>query len=671
MTNKPLIASIAAFVLAVALALIVALLLAAGLERRSAQALAQAFDAADLPWVEVEVDGLQAALSGTAPTESDRIRALRVAGTVVDAARVSDSIEVPVSNAVVTPVFRIEMMRDRSDISVIGLVPGAEGEMPIVEELQAAVPDSEIADMLQSADHAVPAGWERAVDFAVNGLALFDIGRISVSAGRIEVEALVESAEAGERLATRLRGMAPRGQVLTLDLTPPRPVATPFLLRVDLSGGRWQLRACSADTEEAQAQIRNALQAAGMTRSATCPLALGTPSPRWGEAAAATIAALANLGEGNLTISDGDVALIVPHSVAANLFDRAVGRLETALPDAFVLSARRLDPPAEDSTRDDGRAEVTLVLEEDGQIALAGRLPNTRIREAVRSFAQARFGAQSVDMAIRVAEDLPQGWSVRVLTAIEAVAELHHGSALVLADRIEVSGVSGNPDVETQVTQVIVEGLGADTEFTINVEYSEALDPVAQAPTPENCEARVQAILSESKITFDPGSISINAASGRVLDAIAEELRECGELPFEVAGHTDSQGRAQTNQRLSQSRAEAVVNALMTRRVLVASFVARGYGAEFPIADNGTAAGREENRRIEFTLIRPEAEPEPLDPALEAELEFEVSEPGDDTTRPRPRPEGLEVPEEAETGEAGADEAAEAETSGDDAAESE
>ena len=143
------------------------------------------------------------------------------------------------------------------------------------------------------------------------------------------------------------------------------------------------------------------------------------------------------------------------------------------------------------------------------------------------------------------------------------------------------------------------------------------------------------------------GSADISEAGGRVIDAIAEVLRECGELPFEVAGHTDSQGRAETNRNLSQARAEAVINALLARRVLVASLVARGYGADRPIADNSTEAGREANRRIEFTLIRPEPEPEPFDPALEAQLVFEPRTPDADTVRPRQRP-GSALPQDVE-----------------------
>ena len=638
MSHKTLLVSVAAFLLAVVLAMVTALGLVALVERRTADSLSAAFTDAGIGWVEISLNGLDVTLSGSAPTESARIRALQVAGEVIDASRLSESISVPVRSGIIAPVFRIELMRNRDDLSVIGLVPARTESDGIVDRLRAAMPDLQVEDMVQTSDYAVPGGWVAAVGFAIEALQRFEVGRVSVTAGRIQIEALVDGPEARRALEQDLRALAPRGQVLTLDLVAPRPVAAPFLLRVDAQNGVLRVGSCVADTAEAQARIAAALTAAGVTRRLTCTLALGSPTPRWGEGAAVAINALAALGEGSLTMSDGTVILAVPHTVASADFDRAVGRLETALPDAFSLNARRLDPPAEETAVDEAAPEVRMTLSEEGRLALSGRLPDERIRAAVTAFSGARFGSGAVDVATRLDPDLPAGWSVRVLTVIEALAELHDGQATVQAARVAVSGVSGNPDASSQVTQVLLQGLGPDAVIEVNVLYDEALDPVVNAPTPDNCEARVRAILAADKITFDPGSTEINEASGVIIDRIADVLRECGELPFEVAGYTDSQGRDETNLNLSQARAEAVINALLARRVLVASLVAQGYGAENPIADNGTEAGREANRRIEFTLIRPEPDPEPLDPALEAQLVFDIQTPDDDTIRPRSRP---------------------------------
>jgi OOP family OmpA-OmpF porin len=108
------------------------------------------------------------------------------------------------------------------------------------------------------------------------------------------------------------------------------------------------------------------------------------------------------------------------------------------------------------------------------------------------------------------------------------------------------------------------------------------------------------------------------------MDDIAEILRDCGDIRIEIGGHTDSQGREEMNESLSQERAQAVLNELRARRVLTSSFTAKGYGESQPIADNDTEEGREANRRIEFRLLRPQ-------PAEETPTTLEsLEEPGEE-----------------------------------------
>ncbi|MFN3954522.1 MAG: OmpA family protein [Pararhodobacter sp.] len=642
--GKPTLLSLAAFVLAAGLAAGAAMVLATAVERYNANRLGSELFDSGLQWVAFDVDGLRVHLSGTAPSESARIRALQVAGGLVNAARVSESFEVASRSVVVAPVFRIEMMRNLDEISIIGLVPAAEGDAPIIERLTAIASEMTVADMVQTAEHAVPAGWNAAVDFAVQALALVPVAQISVTAGRIEVHALVQSAEARQRLEARLREIAPRGQVLILDLVAPRPVIAPFTLRFEIDAEGARFDACAADTEAARDVILRAARAAGANGRLSCVIGLGAPTPRWGRAVEQAIVTLSGLGGGTVTFSDNDVSLVVPGSVGQGAFDRAVGRLETQLPDAFNLTAVRLEPEGEGGEGAAAGPEVLATLSPEGELLIEGRLPDARIRDSVSAFARARFGSAAVAVEARLDDTLPSGWSVRVLTALEALAELHYGNARIRSERVELAGVSGNPEASALVSRILSEGLGQGADFSVRVRYDAALDPVEQEPTPERCEERIQTILVTNKITFAPGSAALDDESREALDLIAEVLRDCGEMEMEIAGHTDSQGRAETNLALSQARAEAVINALLARRVLVSGMQARGYGAEQPIADNATAEGREINRRIEFSLIRPEPEPEPIDPALEELLEFEIRSPDADTTRPQPRPATVETP---------------------------
>ena len=139
--------------------------------------------------------------------------------------------------------------------------------------------------------------------------------------------------------------------------------------------------------------------------------------------------------------------------------------------------------------------------------------------------------------------------------------------------------------------------------------YVKQLDPIAGLPSPEECVAQIDSVTDARKILFDPGSASITIDTQPVVDDIADILKKCPNLRIQIAGYTDSQGREEMNQQLSQQRASAVLAALRLRRVPVSSFDAVGYGEADPIASNDTEEGREANRRIEFTLIVPEAIP--------------------------------------------------------------
>ncbi len=102
---------------------------------------------------------------------------------------------------------------------------------------------------------------------------------------------------------------------------------------------------------------------------------------------------------------------------------------------------------------------------------------------------------------------------------------------------------------------------------------------------------------------FETGSTNIPEAMKNELDNLAEVLQAYPNVELEVAAHTDNNGNAGENRNLSQGQAEAVKNYLMTQGIPENRINARGYGADRPIGDNETEAGRALNRRIEI-LIR-------------------------------------------------------------------
>jgi len=104
-------------------------------------------------------------------------------------------------------------------------------------------------------------------------------------------------------------------------------------------------------------------------------------------------------------------------------------------------------------------------------------------------------------------------------------------------------------------------------------------------------------------ITFATNSADLNANFYEVLNSVSTVLAEFDQTVVEVAGHTDSTGETGYNQQLSERRAASVVSYLGTRNVLPARMIALGAGETRPIATNDTDVGRQQNRRVELTLV--------------------------------------------------------------------
>jgi outer membrane protein OmpA-like peptidoglycan-associated protein len=104
-------------------------------------------------------------------------------------------------------------------------------------------------------------------------------------------------------------------------------------------------------------------------------------------------------------------------------------------------------------------------------------------------------------------------------------------------------------------------------------------------------------------VLFKTGQATVSPGAQAQLDRIAQFLTENPDREVVVDGHTDSTGSAMTNQALSEKRAAAVGGYLATRGVDAGRIATRGLGASLPLAPNDTAAGRQQNRRVEITIL--------------------------------------------------------------------
>ena len=110
--------------------------------------------------------------------------------------------------------------------------------------------------------------------------------------------------------------------------------------------------------------------------------------------------------------------------------------------------------------------------------------------------------------------------------------------------------------------------------------------------------------INTDSLSFDSGSARLKPGAQTELNNIATVLANCPNVRMTVAGYTDSLGTPAGNLRLSRSRANMVVAQLIDRGVPADRLVAEGYGEKNPVADEGTAQGRAQNRRVAILVTQ-------------------------------------------------------------------
>lgn len=114
--------------------------------------------------------------------------------------------------------------------------------------------------------------------------------------------------------------------------------------------------------------------------------------------------------------------------------------------------------------------------------------------------------------------------------------------------------------------------------------------------------------LEAIKVTFDSGilfntnSSTLSATAKESLTKFAEEMKDLPDTDITVYGHTDNTGTAAVNERVSKQRADAVSSHLQSKGIAASRITAEGKSFNEPVADNGTAEGRAQNRRVEVFI---------------------------------------------------------------------
>jgi OmpA-OmpF porin, OOP family len=172
---------------------------------------------------------------------------------------------------------------------------------------------------------------------------------------------------------------------------------------------------------------------------------------------------------------------------------------------------------------------------------------------------------------------------------------------------------------EAERNRVLLEA--RNREIDRATEAARAAQASAEARAAEAEQARAEALAARSElealqakqtergtvitlgdVLFDSGAATLKPGADLAVDRLARFLEANPQVRVLIEGHTDSQGSDAYNEELSQRRAEAVARALSIRNVTPERVHAMGRGEAFPVASNGTPAGRQQNRRVEIVF---------------------------------------------------------------------
>ncbi|MBL4806217.1 MAG: OmpA family protein [Rhodobacteraceae bacterium] len=571
-------------------------------ETAQAAELEQSMYAAGIDWLVYEPDGFLMTISGEALDARQHERALQIAGMIVDNGLIDiTTVAEPVVIAAELSKPMVEIMRNGNEIVLIGRLPQGAGRAALDRGLAAMSNTPSVVDITETLTGELPEGWHSALGFAVKILPQTERAIITVTPGQVVVDTVAGSATWQEGLNELLENMRPSDVSLLISIAAPRPVISPYRFSLDPSSPDAAI--CSAQDEVEVRQIANLLRQLNLPEI-DCEIGIGAPSTEWGRVVKSSLETLAQIG-GSLEISDSDIRFTTPVDVDPEELVLAIETLSDNLPEVFSLHSVIPDAPlTEEEIAAIVPAEFNAALSNDGIVTLSGALKDALTRDVVVRYAEAKFGYNLVESDFSDQAVLPDGWQTRVFASVEALSLLESGQLAMTPDTFTLTGVASFETPEDEISKLLKAALGGQAVFELDLAYEPRDEAAKNALDPRICAARVTTILGDNQISFAPSSAVIEESSKPTIEAIAAILTNCRSAEFEIGGHTDSQGREEMNRSLSQSRADAVLDAMLAQNLLLGTVTAVGYGESEPIADNQTEEGRAENRRIAIILLR-------------------------------------------------------------------
>jgi len=597
----------------------------------------QALAADESGWANVTFKGRDANLSGRALIESQPVSAERAVRHVWGVREVDNNAALPPK---VEP-FQWSARRRGNRVRLLGYVPNRAVQRTIIGMSNAALPGVDVADKMNTA-RGVPHvdTWLAGLSFALKQLASLKRGEVRLEDLSLSISGEAEDAEAYRNLSAALKvGALPKGITLaSVQIT--APVASPFVWSAQFAGD--QVILSGHVPEVARANLLAAAKASrpNMTVIDRMEVAEGAPAD-WVNAAAAVVTGLTRLQSGDAEMKDS--AVLATGTAADEPAAQATrAALRASLPGSFKLThqitVREPSPPSAPKTEAPSARDPAPPLKSAEVTPPAPAPPQPMFpREPPAKDAPPTAFVPFPSLELEPPPAIPPSSELAPPTspiAPEPKAE----TAPAPSSAPPPQAAAPTPVKETpppaaaaQATPPPAKAEPAPAVASVPPppkpapEASAPAPPAAAAPpapqpapktalaspppakpesTGDACSGELAKVDTSGHILFGTNSAKLDASSLDLLNRLASAARSCNGLRIAVEGHTDTEGSARYNKRLSVRRARAVQNYLVKAGMNARQLETMGFGFDRPAAPNDSAENMAKNRRIEFVIRR-------------------------------------------------------------------
>lgn len=235
-----------------------------------------------------------------------------------------------------------------------------------------------------------------------------------------------------------------------------------------------------------------------------------------------------------------------------------------------------------------------FVFESKGDsLTLDGVVPSDTQSAHIEGRARERF--EQVDNRLNVTLGLAKSADAAARDrALKVLARLESGQARYSDGTLTLTGIARSKEDEVSARRLFLQDPGEIRLGQLSLSHMTEVD---------RCDEELATVLRKTRLRFETASARLQPNSESVLRTLTEIAGRCPGS-FRIEGHTDSDGAAAANRRLSQARANAVRTALVRFGIDPARLVAQGFGEAKPLASNDNEAGKAQNRRIEIVTVR-------------------------------------------------------------------